>query len=81
MFTLRNNDGSNVTFVSPAELSKLLGISIPTIHKMRREGVLPKPMELGHRFYRWRGDDIEAWIENRGLTKEQLDVLAKSSPL
>jgi predicted DNA-binding transcriptional regulator AlpA len=46
------------------ELSaRLGGVSIPTINRFVKAGVLPRPVKLGHRTVRWRLDEVDAAIE------------------
>lgn len=45
------------------EVSRLLGVSRPTIYRLIRDGKFPKPIKLGSTSG-WRSDELEAYIKN-----------------
>ena len=45
------------------EVSEMVGLSIPTIYRRRREGMFPEQVHPGGcRASRWRLSDIETWM-------------------
>jgi predicted DNA-binding transcriptional regulator AlpA len=47
------------------EVAKLMGISVPTWHKLRRAGMAPAPdISLGS-LRLWSRDTLETWIASR----------------
>jgi predicted DNA-binding transcriptional regulator AlpA len=53
----------NIELIRAKQLAKLLGISITTIWRMRRNEQIPQPMRLGSRMIAWDRAVIEQWIE------------------
>lgn len=51
--------------VSPAEMLTLLGVSSPTLWRMRRRGELPEPIRISAGRVGWREDVVAAWLESR----------------
>jgi predicted DNA-binding transcriptional regulator AlpA len=48
-----------------SEIVQLLGISLPTWHRMRRTGIAPPPdITLGN-LHLWSRDTLETWIASR----------------
>ena len=60
-------------FYTSKDIAALLGISVSTVYdynKFNYRG-FPKGFKIGD-FWRWRPDDIDAWIDaQRGVTSEQ----------
>lgn len=52
-------------FVSPHELSRLTGLSLTTLWRLRRAGRLPEPVRLSPGRCAWSEDTIQAWLEER----------------
>lgn len=47
-----------------AGVSKMCGISVRTLHRMRDDGRLPRPLRLGDgKLIRWAIADIVEWVE------------------
>ena len=51
--------------LSAREVAVKLGLSERTIRRHRQKGILPPAIEVGGT-YRWRAEDIEAWIASGG---------------
>lgn len=47
------------------ELADTLGISKVTLWRWRKEGILPKPIQIGSRVVAWREDTINEWLNER----------------
>jgi predicted DNA-binding transcriptional regulator AlpA len=52
-------------------VSAWAGLSLPTLHRMRRAGLFPQPLVLSPGRVGWREDDLEAWASNL-LTRAEL---------
>ena len=50
-------------FLTPDQLARLLGCNRSTIHRMERDGRLPRPVLRGHRLTRWAWSQIRDWID------------------
>jgi len=61
---MRNpSDNDPSAAFSREEAAEFLGISNSAFSRMRREGKLPAPVQLGTRILRWRRRDLELWLE------------------
>ena len=47
------------------ELTTLIGLSRPTLYEMMRDGIFPRPIQLGRRAVGWRESVINEWLETR----------------
>lgn len=52
-------------FIRAKELSDALGISLSTLWRWRKAGVVPEPIALGPRIVGWRTSDIQNWLSNQ----------------
>ena len=53
--------------LSARDLAKMLGVQERTIRRWRKQkGKLPQGIELGDSVIRWREQDIERWLVERG---------------
>ncbi|WP_257969011.1 helix-turn-helix transcriptional regulator [Vibrio parahaemolyticus] len=52
-------------FIRANDLSEALGISISTLWRWRKAGVMPEPIALGPRIVGWRTSDIQNWLNNQ----------------
>ncbi|PMM19949.1 hypothetical protein BCT62_00375 [Vibrio splendidus] len=52
-------------FIRANELSEALGISLSTLWRWRKAGVVPEPISLGPRIVGWRTSDIQNWLNNQ----------------
>jgi predicted DNA-binding transcriptional regulator AlpA len=48
-----------------SEISRMLGISLPTWHRMRRAGLAPAPDIIYGRTRLWAKDTIDSWLANQ----------------
>jgi predicted DNA-binding transcriptional regulator AlpA len=51
--------------LSAADLAAMLKVSVRSVWRMRDDGRLPKPLELGKQMLRWDRDEIERAIGTR----------------
>lgn len=49
------------SFLRPAAVRKLFGLSRTTLHRMVRSGNFPTPRRLGARAVGWRESDLRKW--------------------
>lgn len=49
-------------FIRANDLSEALGISLSTLWRWRKAGVVPEPIALGPRIVGWRTSDIQNWL-------------------
>jgi predicted DNA-binding transcriptional regulator AlpA len=47
-------------FLSQTEACRLVGVSLATWYRLRREDLVPKPVMLGG-YPKWRRADLDAW--------------------
>jgi len=54
--------------MTPAEVARLLNVTIKTISTWTEKGRFPKPIKIGppgNGSVRWRPSDVAAWIDQR----------------
>ena len=56
---------SSVHVLSPRELARALGCSLPTLWRMRQRGDFPEPLRISPGRVGWRESDVAAWLEQR----------------
>ena len=56
---------SHSLVIRRAELPALLGLSIPTIDRLRAQGQFPVPRRLGQQAIGFLRADIDEWLANR----------------
>ncbi len=52
-------------YIRRFNLPEMLGVSLSTIDRWVRDGVLPQPVKLGVRTTAFRLSDIQDWLETR----------------
>ena len=52
-------------FLRTREVCRLLGISKPTLWRLRRANAFPEPTELTDRVIGWRRSEVEEWLLTR----------------
>lgn len=57
--------GPVVRLLSTAEVGKLIGCSRTTLHRRVRAGTFPAPIRTGPNSVRYRGDEVQDWIDSR----------------
>lgn len=61
---IRTEERSRWEFMTTEELAQLLRVPVQTVRQWRHHGTGPKGYRVG-RHVRYRGSDIEAWLEER----------------
>jgi prophage regulatory protein len=51
--------------IRPRHLKHVVGLSAPTIWRLRRAGTFPPPLQLSPGRVGWRRCDLEQWLETR----------------
>lgn len=69
---MRNYTKDKSRFIRPKELCKMLGISIPTLYRWDKKGILPPKREIGPNTVGYRSDEIQEFIENRPEVKKEV---------
>ena len=59
-----NTQQKTQLFIRANELSEALGISLSTLWRFRKAGLVPEPIALGPRVVGWRTSDINNWLNN-----------------
>ena len=59
------------------QLTKLIGLSQPTIFRLRKRGDFPKPVELSPGAKGYLLSDIESWLKHRTAKKTSSEVQMK----
>lgn len=49
--------------VQKKEVLKALGISSPTLYRLIRDGLFPKPIKIGSKMSRWMESDIQEYLD------------------
>ena len=44
------------------QVANILGVHVLTVHLWVQQGLLPKPLKIGH-FARWKVSEIDQWVE------------------
>jgi predicted DNA-binding transcriptional regulator AlpA len=52
-------------FLRTRDVCRLLGISKPTLWRLRRANAFPEPTELTNRVIGWRRSELEEWLSTR----------------
>ena len=50
------------------EVEAAVGLSTASIYRLMDEGAFPRPIRIGKRAVRWRGTDLDSWLESRPVT-------------
>jgi predicted DNA-binding transcriptional regulator AlpA len=66
---MNSESEKEVTLLSAAAVGKILGISVVTLWKLDKQGVL-KPIKLGYRTKRYRSDEVSAYVESLSKARE-----------
>ena len=69
--------GTDQRLLTEKELSIWLGVSLPTLQRMRSKGGGPKFIRLGFRRLAYRPSDVETWLASR--TAERIVNLPMAS--
>ena len=48
--------------MTPEDMIQLLGVSARTLWRLRSNGAIPRPVKYGGNV-RWRGKDIQTWLD------------------
>jgi predicted DNA-binding transcriptional regulator AlpA len=51
--------------LSPFEFARQLGVSVPTVYKMRKAGKLPAPVYVTARRPKWTMEDVQTVLDNQ----------------
>jgi predicted DNA-binding transcriptional regulator AlpA len=54
---------ADAMLIDARRLAELLGVSKPTIDRMKAAGKLPKHIELSPGCHRWRAAEVREWVE------------------
>lgn len=52
-------------FIDVKTVARMLGVSVATVHRLRKTTDFPKAREISERCVRWRRSQIEEWSESR----------------
>lgn len=77
--SLQLPDTSHLQLISRPRARQVLGMSVQTMEKWTRLGVLPPSVKIGNRHY-WRLRDLERWIAEKAAEGAQAAEAAKASP-
>lgn len=56
--------------IRKSELSRMLGLSHPTIWRKVKDGELPAPIRLGKNSIGWKLSEVNAWLDSRERVAE-----------
>ncbi|MEO5329964.1 MAG: hypothetical protein H7829_17170 [Magnetococcus sp. THC-1_WYH] len=63
-------------YISAKDLAGICGISLDSVHRKLRNGILP--VELSDKPYKWRLDDISKYFEDFSKSSPQGDAVKKA---
>ncbi len=52
-------------YIGIKTVARILGVSVSTVHRLRKNTDFPKAREISERCVRWRRSQIEEWSESR----------------
>ena len=58
------------TYMTASQVSEALGVSIPTIWRWARAGIIPAPLKLGPNTSRWSSAEIDAFVQKARDARE-----------
>lgn len=61
---LERDSAPPATLLDAAEFARQLGVNVRTLRRMRHEGGVPKPIQIGN-VIRWRRADVERFLQGR----------------
>ena len=47
------------------QVKEVVGYSIPSIYRLAKQGLFPKPIKLGERGSAWLVSEVDAWLQSR----------------
>lgn len=56
---------NNDPILSPKRLAEKLGCSRESLYRWMKDGILPRPIRIGHLNTGWKTSTIEAWLAER----------------
>jgi predicted DNA-binding transcriptional regulator AlpA len=65
MNRMQTNAPDDLRIYRPRELSARIGLSLPTIWRMRHRGELPEPVRLSPGAVGWPATQIQEWLDAR----------------
>jgi prophage regulatory protein len=68
--TTEDNRQRHTRLLRASVVADRVGLSIPTLWRLRRAGNFPQPIRLSPGAVAFRESDIEAWIEQRAAASE-----------
>lgn len=61
---LRQRNAPPPALIDADEFARQLGVNVRTLRRMRHEGGVPKPIEIGN-VIRWRRADVERFLQGK----------------
>jgi prophage regulatory protein len=71
---MSNSNGQRI--IRQDELAERLGVTRVTLWRWCRQGLLPKPLQLGPNTTGWTVQEIDAWIQARAAERDQASEVA-----
>lgn len=65
--------------VTCRQLAKWFTVSIGTIHNWSKSGVLPPPVQLGPRIFRWETHRVRGWLKRIETAADLLGLTGTSA--
>ena len=53
------------------EVSDRVGLSVSTVKRLVRDGIMPLPVQLSERALGWHESSIDAWVKDRPVANNQ----------
>lgn len=61
-----------IIYLNQSEVAKMLGnVSINTIRRWRKEGKIPKPIQLSYKTLVWEKNELQKYISTRSILSGQ----------
>lgn len=61
---LRRQNAPPPALIDADEFARQIGVDVRTLRRMRHEGAVPEPIQLGN-VLRWRRSDVERFLQGR----------------
>lgn len=58
-----------MNYLSGKQVAEMLGVSFTSVHRLFKEGVIPKPIKVDTRNFKWLRNEVEEYLTARNLNR------------